>query len=414
MKLTDKVISALACEPGKKDKIVFDAEVTGLGVRISASGRKNFLVQFRAQDGSKKRLPLGAWGALTLEQARKAAKAAIGRVATGNDPVDERKARRAAATAQREARRQTLAVLLADWVELGLAEKSETYRREAVRAVSHAFAAHMARPAAALQRRDAVQVLDALVKAGKRAMAGRTLAYARACYSWALKRDLVETNPFAGLPIPTATKSRDRVLTDAEIGAIFRAAHGLGYPFGPLIRLLLLTAQRRDEVASMRWRDISSAGDIWTVPADAAKNGKAHVVHLAPEAQTIINSLPRKLDDDFIFSTSGRTYVTGFSKARDRLNRIIAGEIGVDWWFHDFRRSCVTWLAGAGFNPAVADKILNHSTATGVTTVGQVYQRAQFLQERSQALEAWARHVSMCAAQSDPATNVLRFSEGRR
>jgi integrase len=413
VKLTEKVISGLCCGAGQKDRLIFDDVVTGLGVRVSASGRKNFLVQFRGVDGVKKRLPLGAWGALTLEQARQAAKAAVGQLATGKDPVDERRSRRAVALADREASRLTLAVLLQEWAEIGLAERRDGYRREAVRAVSFAFHRYLNRPAAALQRKDAVSTLDGLVKDGKRAMASRTLAYGRACYSWAVKRGLMETNPFAGLPIPTATASRDRVLTDEEIGAIYRAADGLGYPFGPLIQLLLLTAQRRDEVAAMRWGDISADGMIWTVPADVAKNHKAHVVQLAPEAQAIVAALSRGTAGDFLFSTNGKTHVSGFSKARERLDRLVEGRTSNDWRFHDFRRTCVTWLAHAGFNPAVADKLLNHTTATGLTTVGQVYQRAEYLPERRAALEAWARHVIACASGSDDVEDrVIQMRRG--
>lgn len=258
-------------------------------------------------------------------------------------------------------------------------------------------------------------MLDELVKAGKGPIASRTTAYARACYSWAVKRGCLTENPFANLPIPSANKSRDRVLGDAEIATIYKSSAALGYPFGPLIQLLLLTAQRRDEVAEMRWSEISLDGTTWTLPAGRAKNDKAHIVHLPPEARAILAALPRRTDTDLIFTTTGRTAVSGFSKVKERLDGAMAGENPkeaiTDWRFHDLRRSCVTWLAGAGFNPAVADKILNHTTATSMTTVGQVYQRAEYLPERKRALEAWAAHIVTCSAgrSAHPSTNVIQL-----
>ena len=413
MKLTEKVIAGLSCADGQKDRLVFDDTVQGLGLRISGKGGKNFLVQFRTPIGGKRRIPLGSWGSITLEQARLAARHTLGQVATGRDPFAERQAHKEHAINQAEGDRLTLAALLSDWLTLGLVNNRDSYRREAIRAVSVAFAPYLKKRADALKRNDALKVLDELVKAGKGPIASRTAAYARACYSWAVKRGHLEDNPFANLPIPAANKSRDRVLGDDEIATVYKSAATLGYPFGPLIQLLLLTAQRRDEVAEMRWSEISPEGTTWTLPAGRAKNDKAHIVHLAPEARAILAALPRRTDTDLIFTTNGRTAVSGFSKVKERLDATMTGgnpdDAIADWRFHDLRRSCVTWLAGAGFNPAVADKILNHTTATSMTTVGQVYQRAEYLPERKQALEAWARHVLACTnvKSADPNENII-------
>jgi integrase len=413
MKLTEKIIAGLQCANGKKDRLVFDDAVQGLGLRISGKGAKNFLVQFTTPTGGKRRLPLGGWGSITLEQARQAARSALGQVAAGRDPFADRKTDKENALKQSDGDKLTLAALLSDWLAIGLVDNRESYRREAIRAISLAFAPHLKRRADSLKRADAVRVLDGLVKAGKGPIASRTTAYARACYSWAVKRGRLVENPFANLPIPSANRSRDRVLNDAEIVAVYQGAASLGYPFGPLIQLLLLTAQRRDEVADMRWSEISSDQTTWTQPAERAKNHKGHVVHMSPEARAILATLPRRKDTDLIFTTNGRTAVSGFSKIKTRLDGVIAdgeqGEAIKDWRLHDFRRSCVTWLAGAGFNPAVADKILNHTTATSMTTVGQVYQRAEYLQERKQALEAWARHVTESITPTEKCRNIISF-----
>jgi integrase len=416
MKLTEKIIATLTCEAGQKDRLVFDDTVRGLGLRISSKGAKNFLVQFRSASGIKRRLPLGTWGSITLEQARQGAKTALGQVASGRDPFADREIEKARAQQAADGDKLTLSALLSDWQSIGLASNRPSYRKEAVRAVAVAFEAYLKRRADALQKADVVKALDGLVKAGKGALANRTAAYGRACYSWAVKRGRLGENPFAGLPSLATVKSRDRVLNDEEIGAIARATDALGYPFGPLLKLLLLTAQRRDEVATMQWSEISPDLSTWTQPASKTKNKQGHIVHLAPEARAILVALPRRTDTDFVFSTNGKTAVSGFSKAKARLDELIDTREAIgtiaDWRFHDFRRSCVTWLAGAGFNPAVADKILNHVTATGMSAVGQVYQRAAYLRERQQALEAWAHHVATTSARIPSGGNVLSFSGG--
>ncbi len=305
MKLTEEEIAGLSCAQGQKDRLVFDEAVPGLAVRVGAGGSKAFLVQY-GRDGRKRRVPIGRWGAVTLKQARAAARGILGEVANGRDPATERVEARARAAAQADADRLTLARLVDEWGEIALAGRREGYRREAVRAIRVAFVDHLNRPAAALARGDAVDVLDAMARAGRAAMAGRTLAYARACFGWAARRGKVADNPFQGLPIATGSEARDRVLTDAEIGAIWRAADRMGWPFGPVVKLLLLTAQRRDEVAQMRWGEIAPDLGVWTIPKERLKSGRAHVVHLAPEARAALAEVPRLDGRDLVFSTNGR------------------------------------------------------------------------------------------------------------
>lgn len=428
-KFTDRFLKGFAPGPGQKDRLAFDTECRGLGVRATAAGNKSFIVQWTdPATGQKRREPLGAWSSITADQAREAARVRLGDVAKGLDPRAEREAKRETAEREREASRLTLRVLLGEWSRLGLKERRESYRAEAVRAVSHAFAKQLDRPAHGLSRDEAVRVLDGLAEAGRAAMAGRTMAYGRACYCWAQKRGKVPANPFQGLPVSTGTAARDRVLDAREVGQAWRAAGTLGFPFGPLARLLLLTAQRREEVGAMRWSELSPDMATWTIPAGRAKNGVAHMVHLAPEARAILVGLRRFAGSDLVFTTTGGTAVSGFSKAKERMDAAIAkeraeaaAETGAapeplpGWRFHDFRRSAVTWLAGAGFPPHVCDKLLNHVATTGLSDVARVYQRAQFLPERKAALEAWARHVLASAegASADGGVVVAAFG-GRR
>jgi integrase len=423
-KLTDTFLMTFRPAAGAKDRLAFDTECRGLGVRATAGGNRVFIVQWTdASTGRKQREPLGVWGGITLDQARAGARARLGRVAQGIDPAaertrakaEDRKQRDLAAAAKEEAR-FTVGTLITDWAKLHLAGKRERYATEAERALRVAFASHLARPASALTHTAVTTVLDKLAGDGKAPIAGRTMAYGRACYSWAVKRRRLVVNPFAGLPvIQGANPSRDRVLTDAEVGAIWRASGGMGLPFGSLVRLLLLTAQRREEVAALRWSELSTDLLTWALPAARAKNGRAHVVHLAEPARVILASVPRIVGQDLVFSVTGTTAPSGFSKAKLALDAAIAKELGADvagWRFHDFRRTAVTWLAGVGFPPHVADRLLNH-VGGSIQGVAAIYQRSEFLAERRAALTAWSSHVLQCGVGAVAADNVAMLFDER-
>lgn len=423
MRLTEKAVAALALEPGRKDRLVADDATPGLFVRVTPGGR-SFLAQY-VQAGVKRRVPIGRHGAVTLDAARTAARNILGSVANGVDVAAERAKARAAAEAERQADKLTLAALLDGWSKLALAERRPSYRNEAVRALKVAFAPHLHKRAEALSRPSVVAALDGMAGQGKTAIASRTAAYGRACYGWAMKRGTLANNPFASLPDISGPGARDRMLTDGEVGLVWRAAGKLGWPFQHVFRLLLLTGQRRDEVAGMAWSEVGADGAVWTVPQERAKNGRAHVVHLSAEARAVLAEVPRIKGQALVFSTNGRTAPSGFSKAVSRLiefmeaeRREAAAEAGEpspepipEWRLHDFRRTMVSWLASTGTPPHIADKLLNHVSGA-ISGVAAVYQRAEFLPERKAALERWGAHVVACGEGREHASNVVLLHAG--
>ena len=193
------------------------------------------------------------------------------------------------------------------------------------------------------------------------------------------------------------------MLSDAEIGVFWRGTEQLGNPFGPVFRLLLLTAQREIEVAGMRWSEFDNADDpkIWTIPGERSKNGKPHMVHLGALALEIIKAVPKiKGQDDLLFSGNGKTPVSGFSSAKARLDRHMLKlmQEGCEdarlapWVLHDLRRTATTGMAGLGIAPHVADRVLNHQAGT-IRGVAAVYNRFEYLTERKAALESWGRYI---------------------
>ncbi len=386
MKLTQRRIETLECPAGKKDILVFDDEQTGLGVRVTAGGGKSFLAQYR-HEGEKRRVPLGSCSAISLASARDAVRAMLGDVAKGRDPARERK--EAAREAKRKAAHEalTLAALLEQWEALRLADKRERYAAEAVRAVRVAFDKRLPLPAADLDRAAVVRVLDALAKDGKTAMASRTAAYGRACYQWAIKRGSLETNPFANLPLTPVAK-RERVLTDAELAAVWKATDGPG-PFNAIVRVLMLTGQRREEVTAMAWEEIAGDLSIWTVPASRAKNGAAHLVPLSSHAQAILRAAPRVGGTDLVFPGRNGPF-NGFSKAKEALDNVCGVK---EWRLHDLRRTMATGLQRLGVRLEVTEAVLNHVAGSRAGIVG-VYQRHTWSDEKRAALNAWGERVA--------------------
>jgi integrase len=216
-------------------------------------------------------------------------------------------------------------------------------------------------------------------------IANRTLAAVRAMFNWALRRGIVAATPAAMVEAPGEETARARVLDDGEIVAIWAAANTLGYPFGPFFQLTLVLGQRREEIARMRWDQLDITTATWTLPN--SKSGRAHAVPLARIAIDILTSLPRKASR-YVFTTSGDTPISGFSKAKHRLDQAIAraGHTMEPWRIHDMRRSCATTMGRLGVSRFIIGKVLNHADHS----VTGIYDRFAYLQEKRHALESWA------------------------
>ena len=180
-------------------------------------------------------------------------------------------------------------------------------------------------------------------------------------------------------------------MSEDELAKVWQAATETPYPFGPMFRLLILTGQRRSEVTRAEWAEFNLLDKTWTIPASRAKNGQKHVVHLSDEALALLTGLPRLENSPYLFTTTGTTPVSGFSKAKEALDNAC----GVtDWRLHDLRRSFATITTGKlGIAPHVIDKVLNHVNGA-VKGVAAVYQRAQYMDERQAAMEKWGEYLT--------------------
>jgi integrase len=396
LKLTETNIAKLVCPAGKKDALFFDEGQRGLVLRVSANGGKSYLCQYTF-GGAKRRVPLGA---LTLAKARSAAASILGEVAKGLDPAGDRKAKALDAKVKAERDTFTLAALVDQWLALGLADRSESYRGEAVRAVRKAFSAQLDLPAADLTRADVVRVLDEVTASGSPQMASRAAAYARAGFSWAMKRGALTASPFVNLPLAAVVK-RERVLTDDELRAIWQATAKPG-TFNNIVRLLLLTGQREGEVAGMAWSELSDDLSTWVVPAARSKNNKESIVPLSAPSRSIIEGATRYEGNPLVFPGEHGVY-QGWGRAKDRLD---AASGVSDWRLHDLRRTCATGLQKLGVRLEVTESVLSHVSGSRAGIVG-IYQRHDWKDEKAAALAAWGARVEAIVEGREAGSNVV-------
>jgi len=445
MKLNDRVVADLTCPEGAKDRVVADAAVPGFRVRVQANGTRTFLFAYKLGPVSR-RVPLGTFGEVTTAAARKEAERLRGEVRAGRDPWGERKATTVATlAAEREARakREDAAFTVGALIDLYAAKHVATLRPATQRDVLSRLRLHLApikaKPATAIGRREAAAVVDRAAKAGE-TTARRVRDYARAMWGWAQGRGTLPDgapNPWEHAPAPGRDVPRERVLSGEEVGHVWRAAGTLPQPYGPMNRFLLLTLARREEATAMTWGEVAADLSAWTQPAARTKNGKAHVVHLSESARAILRALlgaeegkplpARPKADRLVFGIPGNKAVTSHSWVKRALDKAIATareeaatgagagtpDLLPHWTLHDYRRSGVTWLAGNGFPPHVADRLLNHIQGT-IKGVAAIYQRGEFLEERARALDAWGAHVVACGEAQPAAVNVAVLAEHRR
>ncbi|WP_137125415.1 integrase arm-type DNA-binding domain-containing protein [Roseomonas sp. HF4] len=338
LRLSDAVVEAAICPPGRKDVLLFDADLRGFAVRVTRTGGKTFLLQYRV-GGIGRRAVIGTWGEITTAKARKSAETLRGAVRDHRDPVAERRQRlaeqraaearaKAEASAAEAAGAFTVERLIAHWTELRLSERSASYRARAPRDMRRAFGTWCAAPAADLDRTAAVGILDEVKSKQGPVAANRLRAVASACWSWALKRGSLAENPWKDTERPAAEAARERVLTDAEVGALWTAAGALDAPWGGLVRTLLLTGQRRSEVAGMMWTEIDIDSATWSLPAARVKNRHAHTVPLSAQMLDVLQAQPRfrakERGAGLVFRGARGTAPSGFGRVKVRLDKAMA------------------------------------------------------------------------------------------
>lgn len=371
--LTNKTLEAL--KPQAKRYEVHDLLCPGMSVRVSARGQRVFSVKFR-YGLKQKRMKLGVYPRITLATAREKAMDVLRQVDEGIDP-----------TKRKRSADMKVETVCAEFIRLHAQARNKSWR-EADRILQREFVSVFGqRDIREIKRFDVLEIMDAAVARGSAYQANRILAHVRKLLNWALERGIIETNPIVGIKAPTKEQSRDRVLDDDEIVRLLKTCRNEAYPFRQFVPMLLATAQRRSEVAEMRWSEIDFEAKQWVIPAERCKNGKAHVVPLSAFALAILSDVPRFLDSDYVFTTTRKSPISGFSKLLRRVSEVSETS---NWRLHDLRRTAASKMARAGVTPHVVEKVLNHVSGT-ISGVAAVYNRYGYDDEKRDALEQWGR-----------------------
>ena len=257
-------------------------------------------------------------------------------------------------------------------------------------------------------RADIHDLLDGIVARGSPVTANRTLAWLRRMCAWAIERGLIEVSPCAGIRTPAAETSRDRVLSDDELKAVWQAADTLETPYNAFVKLLILTGARRSEVAGMTWSEIDTASRVWTLPAARAKNATEYQIPLSDSAVQILQALPRIADSDLVFTLSGRVPIRGFHNVKTRVDALMPA--GPSWTLHDLRRTFASGCARLGIAIHVVEAALNHRSGS-IRGIAAIYNRYSYDVEKCAAMAAWARHVEQIV--TGETGNIVQLRGGR-
>ena len=427
--LTDLKLKHL--RPATARKEIPDGKISGLYFVLQPSGARSWALRYRAA-GKPAKLTIGAYPAIDLAAARRLAQKALGEVAEGKDPAANKQAARVAAREERLAQNDLVERVVEQFIERHAKPKTRDWRETERMLKNKVAKAWHGRRLSKIGRADVHALLDSIVDAGAPIAANRTFAQLRRMCRWAVERGIIDQSPCLGVRAPSEEAARERTLTASEIILVWRAFDQIGWPFGPMGKLLLLTGARRDEVAGMRWGEVDLASKVykaWTIPKERTKNKRVHEIPLTDAAVAILKALPRIGDgrNGFVLTTTGATAISGFSRAKAIVDATIlkgmreeAAQRGGDreavqaperWTFHDLRRTVATNLQGLGIKLEVTEAVLNHVSGSRGGIVG-VYQKYEYVEEKRAALEAWGRYLDALVSGA-PAANVVELAKVR-
>lgn len=429
-----KTLTAPAIEklkPGQSRREIPDARMPGLYLIIQPSGAKSWAVRYR-HAGRSRKFTIGAFPAYDLTNARKRASEVLTAAGDGKDPARQKmKDREVAKLAERD----QFTELAKEFILKKLKKNGRRSWRETARllgfrdmpgkpnefelirrpeAVEKGRGRKRTRDGLAyrwrmrciheITKRDISYELDDLAPI----VANRTLGALKNMFGWLIERGVITSSPCEGMKPPAEENSRDRILNDDEIMWLWKSAGSASYPFGPFTQLLLLTSARREEVAGMTGRELDLDAKTWTIPKERSKNNEAHIVPLSDKAIAVLQSLPKITGkDSFLFTMTGVTSISGFSKARTALHlKMVEHADGKDiphWTFHDLRRTAASGMAKLNVAPHVIEAVLNHQTGV-IKGIAKVYNRNTYEPEKRQALDTWSQHIHVLLSGNEDET----------
>jgi len=381
LKLDTKALADPRLKPGQGETFAWDTELAGFGLRRQGECR-TYVAQYRA-GGRTRRVTIGSTDRLTPTQAREGARKILARVSLGEDPQDEKAAQRAAAE-------RTFAKV----VDVYLADKQRTLRPSSFKVARLYLTGSYFRPLHAMGINEITHPdIAARLSAITRAHSMHTAAAARraisALFRWSMEEGWAQANPVVGTRKPADPKPRDRVLSNAELVAIWNACADDDH--GRIIRLLVLLGSRTQEIGGMRVGELDLEAGTWELPEERSKNHRAHLIDLPPAALQIVRTVFPWGEREHLF---GARSVRGFAEWRhnkEALDRRLNGAVKA-WQLRDIRRTVATRMGDIKIHPHVIEAVLNHNSGYRAGVAG-VYNRSPYRDEVRAALARWSEHV---------------------
>lgn len=380
-KLDRNAIAKLPGPPTSKFDIVhWDDELPGLGLRILKSGTRSWVVRYRVARRQRV-VTLGKIAMLSPGQARAKASEILAHAKLGKDFQAEKQSLKS--NGDRLTFGNLMGQFLSRYADIAQSQKTRSETRRLLAKWHHLDVV----PVEDVMRSTIAEGLGKVEQESGLVTRNRTRSALSRLFSWALEEGLAEHNPVVGTA-RRPEKPRERVLSDDELGAIWSATVNPG-DHNAIVRLLMLTGQRREEVAAARWTEIDTKSALWRIPAERTKNKRAHEVPLSKHALAIFGSLARREARDLIFGEADGPF-SGWSKSKERLDR----RSGVlSWTLHDLRRTVVTGMAEIGVQPHIVEAVVNHVSGHKSGVAG-IYNRATYAEEKRNALKKWAEHLA--------------------
>lgn len=392
---------------------LWDEDLKGFGVRILASGAATYILQYRmgGRESKTRRYTIGSHGSpWTPVTARAEAERLQILVAQGVDPGDAEKQRR------REA------------VDLAFSNYADRFTESCDpkgwgRVVEQGLRLHIKpvlrdKPLPKITRTDVVEVFDRM-PIEQQANRRNVFAVLRRLFKWAISRGDIERSPMEGMETPPAVKARDRWLNDSELRRIWVHTHKTHRCFGPIVRLLIVTGQRREEVSSLVWAELNREERLWRLPSERAKNGEPNVVPLNDLAIAVLDGVARGSKwprSGRVFATSTGHNFTAYNKGKKKIDKLLTEDGGdrvPGWRLHDLRRTVATGFQRLGVRFEVTEAILNH-VGMSRSGVAAIYQRHDWREEKQAALRLWSEHLQGVFAVTDVAASSHQSSSSGR
>jgi integrase len=406
MRLTENTLEKLVLPAGKTEAIYFDDDVPGFGLRLRESGSRTFIVQYSI-GGRQRRMTLGTTAILKVAKARETAGNILAKVKLGRDPAAERE----------EARTRAADEPLGPVVSRFLAWQERRLRPRSYAEVKRHLEQHW-KPLHSLQL-TAITRATVATRLGKIAVehgpisADRARASLSSFFTWAIGEGVCDMNPVIGTNKQfDDERSRTRVLSNDELKTIWPALPNSDY--GSIIKLLILTGQRREEIGALRWSEVDLEDRVIYLGHTRTKNHCPHEIPLSRSAMAILKSHHTRAGRDLVFGDGprnrGRDREAGFqgwSKSKASLDKKLSI---VPWRVHDIRRTVATGMADLGVQPHVIEAVLNHVSGHKAGVAG-VYNRSSYAAEKTAALELWGKHVQALVEADKPrdGQRIVRF-----